>query len=154
MYRIFTYIYIYIYVYIYIHIRKLYIPWGSMYGIFTYIWLIFMGNVGKYTIHGSSGIQSNPTKWRASTRSLFPHEKPRFSHHQIQIRRRPSLWAVHCKVPTSVQVLTTCGDPKKKKPKTRCVWNPKLGGGNSNIFSPNSVVTLGVLTVVVKGRGG
>ena len=32
------------------------IPWGSMYGIFTYIWLIFMGNVGKYTIHGSSGI--------------------------------------------------------------------------------------------------
>ena len=27
-----------------------------MYGIFTYIWLIFMVNVGKYTIHGSSGI--------------------------------------------------------------------------------------------------
>ena len=26
-----------------------------MYGIFTYIWLIFMGNVGKYSIHGSSG---------------------------------------------------------------------------------------------------
>ena len=24
-----------------------------MYGIFTYIWLIFMVNVGKYTIHGS-----------------------------------------------------------------------------------------------------
>ena len=23
-----------------------------MYGIFTYIWLIFMVNVGKYTIHG------------------------------------------------------------------------------------------------------
>ena len=32
------------------------IPKGSMYGIFTYIWLIFMVNVGKYTIHGSSGI--------------------------------------------------------------------------------------------------
>ena len=28
-------------------------PIGSMYGIFTYIWLIFMVNVGKYTIHGS-----------------------------------------------------------------------------------------------------
>ena len=28
-----------------------------MYGIFTYIWLIFMGNVGTYTIHGSSGIE-------------------------------------------------------------------------------------------------
>ena len=33
-----------------------FIPWGSMYGILTYIWLIFMVNVGKYTIHGSSGI--------------------------------------------------------------------------------------------------
>ena len=38
---------------------------GSMYGIFTYIWLIFMVNVGKYTfrpmdpswaIHGSYGL--------------------------------------------------------------------------------------------------
>ena len=26
-----------------------------MYGIYTYIWLIFMVNVGKYTIHGSYG---------------------------------------------------------------------------------------------------
>ena len=26
-----------------------------MYGIFTYIWLIFMIYVGKYTIHGSYG---------------------------------------------------------------------------------------------------
>ena len=32
-------------------------PIGSMYGIFTNIWLIFMVNVGKYTIHGSSGNQ-------------------------------------------------------------------------------------------------
>ena len=32
---------------------KLGIP--SMYGIFTYIWLIFMGDVGKYTIHGLFG---------------------------------------------------------------------------------------------------
>ena len=30
-------------------------PIGSMYGIFTYIWLIFRVNVGKYTIHGSYG---------------------------------------------------------------------------------------------------
>ena len=28
-----------------------------MYGIFNYIWLIFMGNVSKYTIDGWSGIQ-------------------------------------------------------------------------------------------------
>ena len=33
-------------------------PIGSMYGIFAYIWLIFMGNVGKYTIHGSYGFQT------------------------------------------------------------------------------------------------
>jgi len=30
-------------------------PLPSMYGIFTYIWLFFMVNVGKYTIHGSYG---------------------------------------------------------------------------------------------------
>ena len=30
-------------------------PIGSMYGIFTYIWLIFMVNVGTHTIHGSYG---------------------------------------------------------------------------------------------------
>ena len=27
-----------------------------MYSIYTYIWLIFMVNVGKYTIHGSYGV--------------------------------------------------------------------------------------------------
>ena len=32
------------------------IPIGSMYGIYTYIWLIFMVNVAKYTIHGYYGI--------------------------------------------------------------------------------------------------
>ena len=32
-------------------------PIGSMYGIYTYIWLIFMVNVGKYTIQGSSGFE-------------------------------------------------------------------------------------------------
>ena len=36
--------------------KALSIPIGSMYGIFTYIWLIFMVNVGEYTIHGSYGI--------------------------------------------------------------------------------------------------
>ena len=30
-------------------------PIPSMYGIFTHIWLVFMVNVGKYTIHGSYG---------------------------------------------------------------------------------------------------
>ena len=30
-------------------------PRCSMYGIFTYIWVIFGANVGKYSIHGASG---------------------------------------------------------------------------------------------------
>jgi len=38
------------------------IPIPSMYGIHTYIWLILMVNVGKYTIHGSYGIYKDPYK--------------------------------------------------------------------------------------------
>ena len=34
------------------------IPSWSMYGIFTYIWVIYGVHVGKYTIHGSSGYVS------------------------------------------------------------------------------------------------
>ena len=30
-------------------------PICSMYGIFTYIWVIFRANVGKYSIHGANG---------------------------------------------------------------------------------------------------
>ena len=32
------------------------IPIGSMYGIFTYIWVIYRANISKYSIHGASGI--------------------------------------------------------------------------------------------------
>ena len=34
------------------------VPICSMYDIFTYIWLVFMANVGRYTntIHGSYGV--------------------------------------------------------------------------------------------------
>ena len=41
---------------------------GSMCGIFTYIWLIFMVNVGEYTIHGSYGYgnTNSMTKLRLS----------------------------------------------------------------------------------------
>ena len=34
-------------------------------GVFTYIWLIFMGNIGKYTIHVSYGVWSLPC-WKNS----------------------------------------------------------------------------------------
>ena len=37
-------------------INDLIIPIGSMYGTFPYIWLMFMVNVGKYTIHGFYGL--------------------------------------------------------------------------------------------------
>ena len=37
------------------HIITFHYPIGSMYGICTYIWLIFMVNVAKYTIHGYCG---------------------------------------------------------------------------------------------------
>ena len=43
-------------------------PWGSMYGIFTCIWLIFMGNVGNYTIHGSSA------NYELHEPDLFPYQ--------------------------------------------------------------------------------
>ena len=35
-------------------------PTASMYGIFTYIWLMFMVNVGEYTIHGWYGYSNEP----------------------------------------------------------------------------------------------
>ena len=40
-------------------------PIGSMYGIFTYIWLTFMVNAGRYTIHGSFGnvCSNNPQQF-------------------------------------------------------------------------------------------
>ena len=35
------------------------LPICSMYGIFTYIWVIYGANVGKYSIHGAYGICSD-----------------------------------------------------------------------------------------------
>ena len=37
----------------------IHLPIESMYVIYTYIWLIFMVNVGKYTIHGLFGLVSS-----------------------------------------------------------------------------------------------
>ena len=39
------------------------IPICSMYGIFTYIWVISRANVGKYSIHGAYGIGEMTIKW-------------------------------------------------------------------------------------------
>ena len=37
-------------------------PICSMYGIFTYIWVIFRANVGKYSIHGAFGYDTKPPR--------------------------------------------------------------------------------------------
>jgi hypothetical protein len=36
--------------------KFIFLPRCSMYGIFTYIWVIIRANVGKYTIHGAYGL--------------------------------------------------------------------------------------------------
>ena len=50
----------------------LFIPIGSMCGIFTYIWLIFMVHVGEYTTHGSYGIQN----YTSTASNLHPGSWP------------------------------------------------------------------------------
>ena len=44
------------------------LPKGSMYGIFTYTWLKFMVNVGKYTVYGSCGLETTPKRHLLSFR--------------------------------------------------------------------------------------
>jgi hypothetical protein len=57
-------------------------PRCSMYGIFTYIWAIFGVNVGKYAIHGASGMFIFITcNWNC------PSQDPIFVIHGNQITR-------------------------------------------------------------------
>ena len=53
-------------------------PTGSMYVIFTYIWLIFMVNVGKYSIHASLGYDS---KSKGTIRSCLGTKRCRHGRH-------------------------------------------------------------------------
>ena len=47
-----------------------------MYGIFTYIWVIFRAHVGKYSIHGAYGNPSKETYMNLSTPLAGrPHER-------------------------------------------------------------------------------
>ena len=46
--------------------QKASLPKDSMYGIFTYIWFIFMVNVGKYTIHSVFGLGKEHMAYIAS----------------------------------------------------------------------------------------
>ena len=44
------------------------VPIGSMYGIYTYVWLIFMVNVAKYSMHGYYGVGTFVRKKTAEKR--------------------------------------------------------------------------------------
>ena len=41
---------------VFLWFRFVLVPRCSMYGMFTYIWVIFRANVGKYSIHGAYGV--------------------------------------------------------------------------------------------------
>ena len=53
-----------------------------MYGIFTYIWLIYMVNVGRYTIHGPMGTT-------LPYQVVFKKRKPLFTVHPVDVLLRP-----------------------------------------------------------------
>ena len=48
-------------------------PICSMYSIFTYIWVIYGGNVGKYSIHGAHGLYIYIYKNIMVKKILRPH---------------------------------------------------------------------------------
>ena len=62
------------------------LPTPSMYGIFVYIWLICMVNVGNYTIHGSYGLDSHVFTEPVLTRRTTPRY-----HHDNPVGASPSL---------------------------------------------------------------
>ena len=72
----------------------IYIPIGSMYyGIFAYIWLMFMVNVGKYTIHGSYGIDVFVIR-----KMVFPLNRPIYRWSKVWVsciwRLSSTAWSV------------------------------------------------------------
>ena len=76
-----------------------------MYGIFTYIWLKFVINEGKYTIHG--------WYWALIDQDTIPYVESRTSiRNFIQKSQQDPTWAKHL----------------------RLDQQSELGGGNSNIF--------------------
>jgi len=44
-----------------------------MYGIFTYIWVIFRENVGKYSIHGAYGLYPTTLTYPLHSTASFVH---------------------------------------------------------------------------------
>ena len=71
-------------------------PIGSMYGIFTYIWVIYGENVGKYSIHSFSiwGVQWL-MRWDVTSISELCHN--------LVGLKRPSYGSFHGKIVTNPQ---------------------------------------------------
>ena len=101
------------------------LPIGSMYGIFTYIWLICMVNVGKYTIHGSYGLDQGTVAF---------HELIAENGHQLHTTR----------------VLAANG----AEPPVKCHGSPKQTGLLKGIIKssfPNKALLLGGSSQLVDG---
>ena len=65
-----------------------------MYGIFTYIWVIFGVNVGKYSIHGASGIHHDYLMIGCKVSKA----------HNIQWvyqQKHPENFLIHCRLPSN-----------------------------------------------------
>ena len=93
-------------------------PIGSMYGIFTYIWLTFMVNKGKYlsvgiaiipTLFLGGGVENSLTKNRCM---IF------YGHRELQLRPPAGLEQRHC--PKCVG-----NHPGAKSPSVRNVVKPR-----------------------------
>ena len=83
--------------------RLLKIPICSMYGIFTYIWLIFRANVGKYSIHGAYGIaNSSRKKFHMNFHRKFPTSS------STQTKTRPSWSSKGSLKPCEMVSTSTC----------------------------------------------
>ena len=109
---------------------KIVFPIGSMYGIFTYIWLICMVNVAKYTIHGSYGFDSAATA--PSPRSYVQRRLVRLHGEILKQVPRPGAEFQHTDdvpTPIPIEVNTTLlvglkKTEKKRKNSRSGTWNP------------------------------
>ena len=103
----------------------------SMYGIFTYIWLIFMVNVGKYRYH-------TWMVWECLSRKKMVHEDSRKSHESSRF------FSLHLGVPD--------GDGLKHMWRKGSVWKPsswaafRVGYPSDKWYVPwSKVAILGVV---------
>jgi hypothetical protein len=78
-----------------------------MYSIFTYIWVIFTANVGKYSIHGAYGIVSH-YRWTRLGYQIPQLQSLLISHHRSSTR-------VFCSIGEGVPGLATAPNEAEGK---------------------------------------